>query len=111
MLGAEVLNAAAFPTARFVIDSALEEPQPSSSGARHYRLSGNLTLQATTRPLVFITEVDVKNGWNRVRGAFRLKQSDFGMKPYTKALGAVGVADELLVRGELWVAPAVGAAP
>lgn len=110
MLGAAVLNVVRFPTARYRIDSAIEEPSTGPSPTRRYRLTGEFTLHSTTRPLTLLAEVDSKNGWNRVRGSFRLKQSDFGIKPFTKAFGAVGVADEMTVWGELWVAPSVGVA-
>ena len=39
-----------------------------------------------------------------LRGGFTLLQSQFGITPFTKAFGAVGVADELKVYGDLWVA-------
>lgn len=110
MLGAAVLNIAAYPTATFKIDSAVEEPGQTDPGVKRYRLSGQFTLQKVTRPLSFVAEVDVKNGWNRVRGRFNLKQTDFGIKPFTKAFGAIGVADEMTVWGELWVAPGTGMA-
>ncbi len=111
MLGASVLNAANYPRAIFKIDSALPEPGESTSGAKRYRLNGQLTLQKATRPLSILAEVDQKNGWNRVRGRFSLKQTDFGIKPFTKAFGAVGVADVVTVWGELWLAPEAGGAP
>ncbi|WP_197526670.1 YceI family protein [Botrimarina colliarenosi] len=110
MLGSDVLNVAKFATARYRIDSAVEELGQGTNTARRYRLTGQLTLQSVTRPLSVLAEVDLKNGWNRVRGSFRLKQTDFGIKPYTKAFGAVGVADEMTVWGEFWVAPSAGLA-
>jgi hypothetical protein len=38
-----------------------------------------------------------------LRGRFSLVQSQFGITPYSTALGAIGVADELKVWGDLWV--------
>ena len=40
----------------------------------------------------------------RVRGAFRVKQTDFGITPFSKAFGTIGVADTLVIYGELYVA-------
>jgi hypothetical protein len=108
MLSAAVLNVVAYPTAAFQIDSAVEEP--SSGAGKTYRLTGRFTLQKVTRPLSIVAEVTDRNGWNFVRGSFKLRQTDYGMKPYTKAFGAVGVADEMTVFGELWVAPGAGIA-
>jgi hypothetical protein len=44
------------------------------------------------------------NGYTRIFGNFSILQSDFGIMPFRKALGAVGVADRLTIYGELWVA-------
>jgi hypothetical protein len=40
-----------------------------------------------------------------VRGNFTIKQTSFGITPYSKAFGAIGVADELKIYGDLFVAP------
>ena len=40
-----------------------------------------------------------------MRGTVELKQTDFGIKPYSKLFGAVGVSDELRVYGEIWIRP------
>ena len=37
-------------------------------------------------------------------GNFSLLQTDYGIKPFTTALGAIGVADRLTIYGDLWVA-------
>ena len=42
-------------------------------------------------------------GMVHLRGEFAVLQSKFGIKPYTKAFGAVGVADELKIWGDLWL--------
>ena len=110
MLGSAVLDVGRHPTARYRIDSALKMDAGAPEGVRRYRLEGQLILHNVSRPLTIVAEVEPKNGWNRVRGSFRLKQSDFGIKPFTKAFGAVGVADEMTVWGELWVAPSTGSA-
>ncbi|TWT47244.1 YceI-like domain protein [Botrimarina hoheduenensis] len=110
MLGRDVLNVGQYPTAVFKIDSATPERPTVEGQPQRYRLSGQFTLQRTARPLSFLAEVTSKNGWNLVRGSFPLKQSEYGIKPYSKAFGAVGVADEMTVWGELWVAPATGVA-
>jgi hypothetical protein len=51
------------------------------------------------------TLVDQVNGWWQLRGAFRIRQTDFGIQPYTKLLGAIGVADVLTIYGDLYIAP------
>lgn len=39
------------------------------------------------------------------RGGFRTQQTDNEITPSSEAVGAIGVADELLIYGELYVAP------
>jgi len=56
-------------------------------------VTGDLTLAGTTRPIAF--ELSLAGG--RVRGAAVVKQSEWGIKPYTALLGALKVADEVRV--------------
>jgi polyisoprenoid-binding protein YceI len=71
-----------------------------------FELDGQFTLQATTRPLTVIVDVQEQDHWQRVRGTLSILQTDFGIKPYTKAFGAIGVADKLEILGDIWVAKA-----
>jgi hypothetical protein len=106
MLGKDVLNVAQFPRANFIIQSAIPlAAAPGSSGAR-YQLSGNFTLHGVTKPLQLICEATPERDGLRLRTAFSVLQSDYGMKPYTAALGAVGVANELKICGDLLIAQA-----
>lgn len=68
-------------------------------------MDGQFTLRGTKRSLSFVTEVEQARGWFHVRGSFTIKQSDFGITPYSKVFGAIGVADELKIYGDLYVAP------
>lgn len=104
MLGPDVLNAREFPTATYQIHSLEKTSQVGSQGAPVYQFKGELTLHGTTRPVSFLAEVEIRGDWRRVHGRFPLRQSNFGIKPYTKILGAVGVADDLVITGDLWVA-------
>ncbi|TWT75531.1 hypothetical protein Pla123a_30410 [Posidoniimonas polymericola] len=108
MRSAQVLNVAKFPTAKFVVKSAQAMSQPSKRGLPQYLLKGDFTLQSATRPLEFPVEVEMAKGWQHARGGFRIKQTDFGMTPFSKAFGAIGVADEISIWGDVWVAPDAG---
>ncbi|MCA9169781.1 MAG: YceI family protein [Planctomycetales bacterium] len=104
MRGNEVLNVEKFPTATFVIDSALEMPVTSVDGHSQYELVGKFTLHGVNRPLKMVAQVvEEQNGFHHVRTGFTLLQTDFGIKPFSKAFGAVGVTDELKVYGDAWV--------
>ncbi|QDU55708.1 YceI family protein [Aeoliella mucimassa] len=108
MLGDQVLNVKKYPTATFRVISAEPYEKLSKRKLPQYLLKGEFTLQETTRPLEFLVEVEMAKGWQHVRGGFRIKQTDYGMKPFTKAFGAIGVADELTIWGDAWVAPTSG---
>jgi hypothetical protein len=95
MLGPDVLNVQRYPTTTARFQSAQRLAQPSPRGLVQYKLVGDLTLHDKTRPLSVIAEVEEKDGWVCLHTRWSLLQSDFGMKPYTMALGAIGVADRL----------------
>jgi polyisoprenoid-binding protein YceI len=56
-------------------------------------VEGDLTLVGTTRPIAF--ELALEGG--RVRGEAVVRQTEWGMKPYTALFGALKVADEVRV--------------
>jgi polyisoprenoid-binding protein YceI len=62
-----------------------------------YRLTGTLTIQATSREQV----VDVRTDDHRTNwwlsSEIAIRQSDFGIKPYSQLLGALKVADDVVV--------------
>jgi hypothetical protein len=54
-------------------------------------VQGELDVLGTRQPVAF--ELDVADG--RVRGTARIKQSEWGMKPYSALFGTLKVADEV----------------
>jgi YceI-like protein len=60
-------------------------------------LSGDLTLMSNTHPLTFELQVGDDG---RLSGGAVVKQTDWGMKPYTALFGTLKVADEVEVRLE-----------
>jgi polyisoprenoid-binding protein YceI len=56
-------------------------------------VSGDLTLVGTTHPLSF----DLALADGRVRGEAQVKQTEWGIKPYTALFGALKVADQVRV--------------
>ena len=63
---------------------------PSADGGA-MRVEGDLTLVGATRPIAF--DVAVDDG--RISGGVVVKQSDWGIKPYSALFGALKVADEI----------------
>ena len=105
LLGKEVLDVEKYPTATFVAKNVTKLEEVSKRGLPKYKFAGDFTLHGTTKPIEFAADVEVVKGWNHIRGGFAILQTEYGMKPYTTMLGAVGVADRLAIYGDLIVAP------
>lgn len=104
MLGPDVLNVASFPTATFAVTS-IKKQRDLKDGAAEYLLEGDFTLRGVARKIRFTALDEPKKGWHHLRGRFAIRQTDFGITPFSTALGAVGVANELTIFGDLWVRP------
>ena len=102
MNGTEVLDVKKFSTATFKFKST--GVRFGGKGGPRYDLAGDLTLHGKTRPLKIVVEQTDEDGRMSYRGNFTILQSDFGVTPYKAALGTVGVADELKIWGDIWVA-------
>jgi hypothetical protein len=105
MLGAEVLHVSKYPEAKLENVKLTATGKTSDRKLPEYVMEGDFTLHSTTRKISATCDLEDKNGWNHLRGKFRIRQTDYGIKPYSRALGAVGVKDELLIYGDLWIAP------
>lgn len=103
MLGEAVLYVDKFPTAEFVVRRVQSIGQPD--GARRYQLDGDFLLHGVQRPVTIIATAETIEGMTRLRGRLVIKQTDYGIKPFSKFLGAVGVTDELQILGEIWLRP------
>jgi polyisoprenoid-binding protein YceI len=104
MHGGGVLDIRRHPTATFKVRSAVEVPKKAASDPQSYQLDGEFTLHGATRPLSVTAQAETVQGAVHLHGRFPLRQTQFGIQPYTKFLGAVGVADELNVWGDFWLA-------
>ena len=83
------LDAKKFPEIRFT-----SEQISATSGS--YRLEGTLEIHGTSRPQTVDVTAD-ENG-SRYAAEVTLRQSDFGVKPYSLMMGTLKVADEVVVR-------------
>lgn len=70
-----------------------------------YEISGELTLAGQTGPLSF--ELDAGSGGS-LRASATVKQTDWGIKPYTTLFGALKVADEVTILFEGQAVPSDG---
>jgi polyisoprenoid-binding protein YceI len=105
MLGTMVLDTARFPTAEFQVQKVQALPADPKQPGDRYQLDGELTLHGVKRPVRLSVATEPVDGLTRMRGTMDLKQTQFGIKPYTKLFGAVGVSDALHVYGEIWIRP------
>ena len=111
MLGADVLDVARHPTATFDIESALRSRRRVEGAKPTVDLVGTFTLHGVARKVVIPVEIESGGPILRFLGSFRIKQTDFGMKPYKKLGGVVGLADELVIHGDIRVAATPVAGP
>ena len=88
MLGAQVLDANQFPVIR--IDAAEVAGTQAAP-----RVVARITLKGVTRavPVPLVLTLDAQG--LRARGSFELMQSDFGIKPFSVALGALALQDRV----------------
>jgi len=62
-----------------------------------YRLSGDLTIHGETRPQIVDLRTDDQGDSWLLSSETVIRQSDFGVKPYSQLLGALKVADDVTV--------------
>ncbi len=99
----EVLSVDKFPQATFEITSALPQGAAEAGKPQQFVLDGQLTLHGVKQPLKLLVQAEQVQGWTHLRGGFAILQSKFGITPLSKALGAIGVADELKIWGDFWL--------
>jgi polyisoprenoid-binding protein YceI len=104
MTGSKVLHVKEHPTATFEISSIKKLDEQTEDGHPLYEFAGKFTLHGETNDIEFRgATTEEKNSRVRLQGDFRIKQSDYGIKPYSAFFGAVAVTDELKVYGDLWI--------
>ncbi len=101
MLGPQVLDVRRFPTARFQITAV--QSRQDNKGQPYLVIQGRFTLHGVTRPVAVAARVKEFAHGVRIVGQLTIRQTQFGIKPYSVALGAVGVADPLTIYADLWV--------
>jgi polyisoprenoid-binding protein YceI len=90
-----VLESARFTTIRFSSVSVAD--MRTTNEGRNFTLNGDLTLRSVTKRISVPVSVVVKDKQLRATGEAKFKQTDFGIKPYVGALGAIRIGDEVRV--------------
>lgn len=70
-------------------------------GAPGQPLQVSITLHGVTRTLAIPAELREENGVITVQGTLKLKQTDFGLTPFSVMAGALAVQDEMELRFDL----------
>ncbi len=95
VLHEEVLASARFPTIKFRSTSITNVQK--SGGHRSFTLNGDLTLRGVTRRVAFPVKVTINGNQLRATGEENIKQTDFGLTPYSGGLGTIKIGDQLKV--------------
>jgi polyisoprenoid-binding protein YceI len=83
----DLLAAAEHPLVRF------ESTEVIRSGDDQFRVSGALTIRATTKPLTVV----MRQSGSVYSGEARFRMTDYKLKPPSAALGLVGTKDEMVL--------------
>jgi len=99
VLNNEVLESGKFPTIKFV--SASVSDASKSGETRKFTLNGDLTLRDATKPVSFPVTVTISKDQLRATGEAELKQTDFGITPYSGKLGLIKIGDVIKIKFEI----------
>src|SRR5579859_3078860 len=97
-----VLEVEKYPTIELKADKLTREKTDALEG----KLEGTLTLHGQTHPVSVPVSAAVEGSELHAHGKAPLKQTDFGIKPISKALGTIQVKDGVDVEFELVATPA-----
>jgi polyisoprenoid-binding protein YceI len=111
--GPETLDAARYPEIRFVADRLATDGRAPAHKVDSLEgdLLGTLSLHGVSRSLEVPVHATTDGGRWRVKGTARIKQSDFGIEPYSGFAGTVAVHDEVVIEFDLLMSPAPLPAP
>jgi polyisoprenoid-binding protein YceI len=94
-----VLESDKFPKIKFV--SASVSDARKSGETRTFTLNGDLTMRDATKRVSFPVAVTIAKDRLRATGEAALKQSDFGIKPYSGKLGLIKIGDDVKIEFEI----------
>jgi polyisoprenoid-binding protein YceI len=84
-----------FPRIKFVSTSVSDARK--SGETRTFTLNGDLTMRDATRRVSFPVTVTITKDQLRATGEAKLKQTDFGITPYSGKLGLIRIGDEVKI--------------
>jgi polyisoprenoid-binding protein YceI len=99
VLNTQVLESDKFPKIKFVSVSISDARK--SGETRSFTLDGDLTLRDATKRVSFPVTVTISKDQLRATGEAELKQTDFGIKPYSGKLGLIKIGDVIKIKFEI----------
>jgi len=97
----KVLHTDRYPTIRF--QSREVQGLSSDQGRVQAMLVGNLEMAGRSAPATVEVTVEPGQGGIRAHARARIRQTDWGIKPFSAFLGALKVADEVGVEADLTI--------
>ncbi len=91
-----VLESAKFPKITFRSTSLTNFTQNGNNA--NFTVNGNLTLHGATKRIAIPVSVAQTGSNLRATGQYTLRQTDFGIKPYSAFLGAIKVKNEVVIK-------------
>lgn len=92
----EVLASEQYPKITFK-SVAVSDLKPLGADAYSLLLNGDLTLHGVTKRIAVPVNVTVTPQQLRATGRYTLKQTDYGIKPYSAAGGTIKVKNEIVI--------------
>lgn len=92
----EVLESAKYPKINFK-SAAVSDLKQTGGDAYNFSLNGDLTLHGVTKRIAFPVSLTINAQELRAIGKYTLRQTDFGIKPYSAAGGTIKVKNEITV--------------
>jgi polyisoprenoid-binding protein YceI len=107
---AKVLDVAQFPTAAIRASSVTPLDKQTAGVPGMYQLEGRFHLHGAERKIRFKAKAErgEQEGTLRLTDVFTVKQTDYGIKPFSAAGGLFQTADELEFHGDLVLRPTSG---
>jgi polyisoprenoid-binding protein YceI len=107
MLGMDVLSVSRYPRAVYSMTSMRPLDGQAAGQPGRYQLDGRFTLHGVSQPVQFVATIEPadKSGGLRMRGTFTIRQTTFGIQPYSALAGLARVADPLPIWGDLVLYP------
>jgi len=96
----EVLESAKFQKITFK-SASVSDVKPAGGDSYGFTLNGDLTLHGVTKRIAVPVTASITPQQLRATGKYTLRQTDFGIKPYSAAGGTVKVKNEVVVHFDI----------